>query len=188
VKLSLRQFNNGLSLVVIVLCLYVILAPLWPQVTYRVQSSPPLVEAVEKGDNKEAIPGQNTLVIPRMKLQQTIHEGGQWLLNKGVWHQTGTGAPDAGGNMVLSGHRFTYGGPAVFYHLDRVKTGDKIVVYWQKQKHEYQVRDVREVPPTASEVVAATEDPLLTIYTCTPLVTAKNRLVIQAIPLEGGQQ
>lgn len=167
------------------LCLYVILAPLWPQVAYQVQQAPPLVRAEEKGE--EIIPDENTLVIPRIKLQQKVLEGGGWLIHKGVWHQSNTGAPDTGSNMVLSGHRFTYGGPAVFYHLDKVKTGDKIIVYWQKQKYQYEVKNIKEVPPTAAEVIAPTDNHQLTIYTCTPLVTAKNRLVIQAEPIGANQ-
>lgn len=119
-----------------------------------------------------------------MKLQQPIHEGDKAALNKGVWHTPLSSAPDKGGNVVLTGHRFTYGGPAVFYHLDKVKQGDEIVLYWHKQKYRYQVEQVLVVPPSAAEVIAPTGQPRLTIYTCTPLVTAKNRLVIQAKPLE----
>lgn len=178
-KISLRQFNNLLSVVVVALCLYVILAPLWPKVKYQTQPVPPLVQAIDKGE-QEVIPDANTLVIPGMKLQQEIHEGGEWVLNKGVWHQSDTGSPSAGGNMVLSGHRFTYGGPAVFYHLDKVKVGDKIAIFWEKKKYEYEVKEVKEVAPTTTEILAHTEKDQLTIYTCTPLLTAKNRLVIVA--------
>lgn len=181
---TLRRFNNVLSLVVIALCLYVILAPFWPEVSYRVQKTPKLVQEVEKGSDPEVIPNENTLVIPKIKLQQQIFDGGEWVLNKGVWHQPNTGAPDTGGNTVLSGHRFTYGGPAVFYHMDKIEIGDKIVLFWNKKKYQYEVEAIKEVPPTAVEVIAPTEDPRLTIYTCTPLITAKNRLVIQAKLLE----
>lgn len=184
-RISLRQFNNGLSLVVVALCLYVILAPLWPQVAYQIDRKAPLVAQAEgKGDGPEKIPKENTLVIPSMNLQQELHGGGEEALNKGIWHMPGTGSPETGGNMVLSGHRFTYGGPAVLYHMDKVKEGDKIVIYWKEKKHEYRVERVFVVPPTAVEIQDQTKDPLLTIYTCTPLVTAANRLVIQARPVE----
>ncbi len=184
-RISLRQFNNGLSLVVIALCLYVILAPLWPKVAYQIQEKAPLVAQAEgKSKEPEKIPKENTLVIPSMNLQQQLHEGGEEALNKGIWHMPGSGSPETGGNMVLSGHRFTYGGPAVLYHMDKVKKGDKIVVYWKQKKHEYKVQNIIVVPPTAIEIQDQTKDPLLTIYTCTPLVTAANRLVIQAKPIE----
>ncbi len=183
--LTLRQFNNGLSLVVVLICLYIIMAPFWPKVAYQIQDVPELVTSAEKGEEPEKIPTENTLVIPSMKLQQVLYEGGEEALNKGIWHMPGSGSPETGGNMVLSGHRFTYGGPAVLYHMDKVKSGDKIIVYWQKQRYEYQVSRVFVVAPTAVEIQKPTEDPLLTIYTCTPLITAANRLVVQAKPVEG---
>lgn len=181
-KVSLRQFNNVLSIIVVLLCLYVILAPFWPKVQFQTQQTPALVEAVENG-SEEKIPDKNTLVIPRMKLQQEIYEGGEWVLNKGVWHTPNTGSPDSGSNMVLSGHRFTYGGPAVFYHMDKVRKGDKIVIYWQKQKHEYEVKEIKVVPPTAVDILEQSKEAKLTIYTCTPLWSAANRLVVVAEPM-----
>ncbi len=184
---KLRRFNNALSLVVIGLCLYVILAPLWPKVAYQLQDVPDLVASAEKGEEPEKIPTENTLVIPGMNLQQVLHEGGEEALNKGIWHMPGSGSPKTGGNMVLSGHRFTYGGPAVLYHMDRVKKGDKIIVYWEQKKYEYEVKNILVVPPTQVEIQDQTKDPLLTIYTCTPLVTAANRLVIQAEPMGESQ-
>jgi sortase A len=178
---TLRQTNNGLSLIVIGLSLYVLLAPLWPQAQLRVQSDPPLA-AAEKQHKSVVPPRQNTLVIPRIKFQQAIYESpsGYPALNKGVWRRPGV-RPGQGKNTVLIGHRFTYGGPAVFYHLDKVRVGDKVVVYWKQQAYRYEVRGILEVPPSATWI----EKPdlgneLLTIFTCTPLLTAKNRLVIQA--------
>lgn len=175
------------------LCVYIIAAPLLPNLTFWwnksiVKNSPPLVAAAENPEQTEAIPAENTLVIPRLNLQQPIHSGNRWEgLKKGVWQNTHASSPGDGFNTVLMGHRFTYGGPAVFYHLDKVQTGDKIIVYWQQQKYEYVVDEIIEVPPTAVEVEQKDVGrEQLTIYTCTPLVTAKNRLVIKAIPEGGG--
>jgi sortase A len=182
---SLRQVNHGFSLVVMALALYLLLAPLWPQASLKLQKDPPLVTAEKQG--REVIPKQNTLVIPRLKLQQQIYESptGYPALNKGVWRHPG-GRPGQGKNTVLIGHRFTYGGPAVFYHLDKVKPGDKLVLYWKQKKYTYQVEKSFVVPPSATEIQKVEVGrERLTIYTCTPLITAKNRLVIQAKPLEG---
>jgi sortase A len=182
-KLSLRHVNNVLGIIIVALCLYIVLAPFWPKAALLIQKEPPLVAEQKSGSSTETVPEENTLVIPKLKLQQTIHEGGEWVLNKGVWHTPETGTPLAG-NMVLSGHRFTYGGPAVFYHLDKLQEGDQIVVYWQKQKFTYQVTDTLVVRPTENTVLAPSVSPKLTIYTCTPLWSAKDRLVIQAELLE----
>lgn len=195
-RISLRHFNDALTLIVVALCLYVILAPLLPNLSFWwnrsvTHATPPLVAALEDPKNPEPIPDKNMLVVPGLKLEQEIHESrDQSALKKGIWRYPQASAPDEGMNTVLVGHRFTYGGPAVFYHLDKVKVGDQIVVYWQKQKYEYRVEKITEVPPTAVEIQRKdTGKDMLTIYTCTPLVTAKNRLVIQATlvqPLEEG--
>lgn len=180
--LTLRRFNNGLSIVVIGLCLYLILAPLWPQAALRLQDAPPLVKAEEAGQ-PEPIPDKNTLVIPRIKMQQLVHESqtGYPALNLGVWRRPQAGAPGTGKNTVLVGHRFTYGGRAVFYHLDKIKKDDKLILYWNKHKYVYQVDNILVVPPTAGEIEDAdVGEERLTIYTCTPLWSAKDRLVIQA--------
>jgi sortase A len=188
-KITLRRFNNGLSVLVMALCLYVIVAPLLPQATYTLAPKPPLVAAEEKGE-KPTIPDNNTLVIPRIKLEQQIHENAvaDWGLAKGVWRDPTTSSPDLSSNTVFSGHRFTYAGKSVFYHLDKVKSGDKIIVYWNKVRYEYTVKTIKEVPPTETEILKPTEKAALTLYTCTPLVTAENRLVIIAELNQGESQ
>lgn len=160
---------------VIALCLYIILAPFWPRVSYELQKEPPLAQA------DTPPPEENTLVIPRIKLQQSVHEGeDSSTLQEGVWRRPLASSPPNGGNTVFTGHRFTYGGPAVFYHLDQVRVEDEVVVFWNKKKYEYIVKRIIEVPPSAIEIEDQTDDSMLTIYTCTPLITATHRLVIQA--------
>jgi sortase A len=81
----------------------------------------------------------------------------------------------------LVGHRFTYAGAAVFYNLDKVKSGDQIIVYWHGKAYEYKVFNISQVSPNKASVEAPTNESILTLYTCTPLLTAKDRLVIQAV-------
>lgn len=124
-------------------------------------------------------PSDNRLVIPKIALDEHIYTGDSaYLVNKGVWARPNTSTPPKGGNTVLVGHRFTYDGPATFYSLDKVAKGDNIVVYWEGKEYDYQVETISVVPPTAIEVEAPTKDAQLTLYTCTPLWSAKNRLVI----------
>lgn len=191
--MTLRRFNNMLSMVVVMLCLYVLLAPMFPQAAFWwrksvVKKSPPLVTAAE-GKGPEVMPAENTLVIPRLQMQQTIHENknAQWGLAKGVWRDPKSKTPGSRDNTVLTGHRFTYAGAAVFYHLDKLQTNDELILYWGKKKYIYRVQTIKVVPPTENSVVAATQDETLTIYTCTPLITAKDRLVVIAKPVEEAQ-
>jgi sortase A len=124
------------------------------------------------------------LIIPALNMREDIHEGDIRALRLGVWRLPHTSTPDAGGNTVLVGHRFTYRGEAVFYHLDKVHEGDPLTLHWHGKIYTYKVAAIKTVPPTEVSIEANTDQPLLTIYTCTPLWTAKNRLVIQARPVE----
>lgn len=189
----LKRINFWLSMVVVVLALYVIAYPFWPALTYtwndKTNHRPPLVVANESrpaSDRsitvpEESIPVDNVLVIPRINLQEVIYDGlGVGVLEKGLWHRPASSNPGEGGNTVIAGHRFTYRGAAVFYHLDKVEVGDKVIVYWGGKKYQYEVVRSYVVTPSDPTVEAATDTPRLTLYTCTPLWTSKNRLVIQA--------
>lgn len=189
-SLTLRQVNHTLSGIVVLLALYIIAAPLLPQFTWWLGHDSPVkgLAPAKTVDIQPAPAGQtqgDSLIIPRLSFQETIHQGGIGALNKGVWHIPYTSTPDKGGNTVLVGHRFTYAGPAIFYHLDKIKKNDRIGVWWQQKLYEYEVFNIMVVAPEAVSVEANTPEARLTLYTCTPLWSAKDRLVIQAKLLEG---
>lgn len=184
---GLRRFNNFLTILVIILGLYMILMPLWPQLAFwikeRTGQTGGNIAYTETPDpnNKDSkpIPKENKLVIPQMGLDATINDGRYaGTLQKGLWRRPLTSAPDKGGNTVIVGHRFTYRGPAIFYHLDKLKVNDEFAVLWNGKRYDYRVREVKVVEPTAIEIENNTEDPILTLYTCTPMWTAKQRLVV----------
>jgi LPXTG-site transpeptidase (sortase) family protein len=184
---KLRTVNNWLTVVVVALAIYVIGMPFIPALNWWARHEAPLIShpasVATPGAGSPAIPKDNTLVIPNLGLQEIIHEGsGVHTLHFGVWHLPDTSSPDKGGNMVMAGHRYTYSGSGVFYHLDLVKTGDPIVLYWQHKRYNYTVIKTEVVPPTEVSVQAPSKDAHLTIYTCTPMWTFKNRLVILAQP------
>lgn len=155
--------------------------PLLPNATYYVSGI--------TGNNKlssttvETEPQDNRLMIEKIGVNVPINEGNDLsALNNGSWRRPNTSTPSDGGNTVIVGHRFTYTGNDIFYHLDKVSLGDNIRVWWQGKSFDYTVRTVEEVEPTAIEIEAPTENEQLTLYTCTPLWSAKNRLVIVATP------
>lgn len=195
-KSKLRTFNNYLSGVVVVLGLYIIISPLAPNLTfwfrkkadsskgYRYKSNLTKNDAPEDVkhdlDNLPAPPNKR-LMIPSMQLDEQVYEGASAaVLSKGVWRRPRTSSPDKGGNTVLVAHRFDYSGPAVFYHLDVMKTGDKFAVFWDGREYDYQVSEVKIVEPTEISIENNTPEPTLTLYTCTPMWTAKQRLVVVA--------
>lgn len=185
---NLRNLNILLGVIIVMLATYIIIWPFLPNFSWWIKHSAPVISkpVITKVSAEDEIPKDNTLVIPKLAMREIVHEGQDIsALRKGVWRIPSSSTPDNGGNTILAGHRFTYDGQAVFYNLDKVSAGDNITVYWQGKRYDYKVKMINEVPPTDENLIAPTNDPTLTIYTCTPLWSAKNRLVITAELTEG---
>lgn len=178
----LRLINRCLLAIIIACNGYVLLSPLMPAVSYQVKThtSKPLNPA--KPDELAKLDrSKNQLVIPRLRLQEPILDGASvYTVNQGIWRRPNTSTPDRGSNTVLVGHRFTYSGAAVFYNLDKVVVDDPIISVWEGKIYVYKVRAVEVLPPEATYVEAASNDERLTLYTCTPMWSAKQRLVVTA--------
>ena len=108
-------------------------------------------------------------------------------LKQGPGHYPGTALPGALGNVVLSGHRTTYGQP--FNRLDELSPGDAVVLETRDTWFTYRVTGTTIVSPTAIEVTypvpgRAGQPPtqhLLTMTTCNPKYSARQRLVVRAV-------
>lgn len=102
-------------------------------------------------------------------------------LKKGPGHYPMTPQPGHLGNVAIAGHRTTYGEP--FRQLDELEEGDDIVVTDVRgRKFVYQVTQAFIVEPEDSWVVATTDPTraLLTLTTCHPEFSAKQRLIVTA--------
>ena len=107
-------------------------------------------------------------------------------LKKGPGHIPGTALPGEIGNVVLSGHRTTYGAP--FNRFDELQPGDAVVLETRDMWFTYEVTGSDIVAPTAVEVTLPVPgDPtatptkrLLTMTTCNPKYSARQRLIISA--------
>lgn len=123
--------------------------------------------------------GVALIKIPKIGLDAVVVEGvGVEDLKKGPGHYPGTAMPGQIGNMVISGHRTTYGAP--FNRLDELKLGDEILVYDASGPNKYLVSESKIVLPTAVEVLDQTSDARLTLTTCNPKFSARQRLIIVA--------
>lgn len=186
-NITLRRFNNLLSLAVIGLALYVIVWPIWPQIAWWLKNDAPLVSSAPPNvlSEDEAIPDENTLVIPKINLRDTILEGESTAtVDNGLWRRPRSIVPPAEGNMVIVGHRFSFRGQNHFYHLDKLALDDPMRVYWDGEAYDYRVAEIKVVPATEVSVEQPFDRRMLTLYTCTPLWSAKDRLVIVALPSE----
>ncbi|MFP5219193.1 MAG: class E sortase [Actinomycetes bacterium] len=107
-------------------------------------------------------------------------------LKKGPGRLVESDRPGELGNLVISGHRTTYGAP--FAHLDRLVPGDAVVVETRDTWYTYRVTGTEIVTPQAVEVtlpvpnrpgVEPTES-VLTLTTCHPRYSARQRMVVFA--------
>lgn len=192
-RLSLRHFNNFLTAIVIALSTYMILFPFLPYLelwrnsisdeTGGVRYQGILAAESGQADNQNLSepPQDNRLVLPSISLNEEVIVGDNPnLVHLGAWHRPNTSTPDKGGNTVIVGHRFSYSSPATFYHLDKIKSGDKFAIWWEGKEYVYKVFETKIVPATAIEIERNTDKPIATLYTCTPIWTATNRLVVRA--------
>lgn len=133
-------------------------------------------------DRKVAIGDSLTrIVIPDIKIDVVVVEGTTAsALRAGAGHYPQTPLPCEVGNVSIAGHRTTYGRP--FHNVDLLKPGAEITLVTPIGKCTYEVtRDPFVVSPTQTDVVANTPDEAtLTLTTCHPKGSARQRLIIKA--------
>jgi len=117
--------------------------------------------------------------IPRIALDTMVVKGTATAdLRRGPgWIKT-TDLPGATGNVGISGHRTTYGHP--FGRINELSAGDTIDLYSPYRRYRYEVVRSFPVTPDRVEVVAHTEEPMLTLTACHPPYSARQRLIVQA--------
>jgi sortase A len=104
-------------------------------------------------------------------------------LKNGPGHMRSTPIPGQPGNAVLSGHRTTYGRP--FFDLDQLTAGDDIIVETAIGTHTYRVTELLIVAPTDVWVTEPRPGGWLTLTTCNPKFSARERLIVFAVMVDG---
>lgn len=162
------------------------------------EDPPEVVEVIPEGGSPDDVPidfhteeapepeaGFAFMSIPSLDLEVVVvFEGVDGpTLEKGPGHMPGTPLPGQPGNSVISGHRTTYGRP--FHDLDRLEPGDVIEVETAIGKHVYEVRELFVVAPTDVWVTDEKEGGWLTLTTCNPKYSARERLIVSAELVSG---
>lgn len=132
-------------------------------------------------DTDLAITSLGIIKIPKIQLSQNIVEGSDSELYHAVGHVTGTALPGGSGNCVLAGHR-NYIPMRPFRYLDLVEEGDTITLSTPHDQFTYEVFRIFEAEPGDVWILQPQEEEeaLLTLITCTPVLTMENRLIVQA--------
>jgi sortase A len=135
---------------------------------------------------KHVFPGEaiGEIRIPRISLDMLFVQGSDRAsLNKGPGHYAHTPFPGQGGNVAIAGHRTTYLHP--FWALDEVRKGDRVTLLTSNGVFVYKVLWVKIVEPTDTSVIAPTTKPSLTLTTCNPRFSARERLIVRAEQISG---
>jgi sortase A len=134
------------------------------------------------------------IVIPDLGVETLVVEGtSPAALRAGAGHYPNTPLPGQSGNVAIAGHRTTYGKP--FNRLDELPVGSSIWLVTPVGDHRYVVTaepasDRCErvgseagacvTDPKDWQVIAPTSEASLTLTTCHPKGSARERLIIRA--------
>lgn len=105
----------------------------------------------------------------------------------GIGHYSGTAMPGEKGNFALAGHRTTYGKP--FNRIAELEVGDSLVVQTSDAWYVYKVYETLVVKPSDVWVVSPAGDmsggeasrPIMTLTSCHPMFSARERYVVHAV-------
>jgi sortase A len=115
--------------------------------------------------------------IPAIEVDAPVVQGDGWeQLKKGVAQHIGTPNPGSQGNVVLSAHNDVFG--RIFMNLDKLKEGDSIIIYTNLRAYTYLVRQTQIVEPTQVDVMAPTQEPVITLISCYPYMIDNQRIVV----------
>ena len=182
-----RRTLSGASLVMVVVAVVMLGWPFFTNVYQaRVQQrldrqlvSPELEQAYKEG-NVGTGDALTRIKIPAIGIDVVVVEGTTMsALRAGAGHYPQTPLPCEPGNVAIAGHRTTYGKP--FHNLDMLKPGDTITLETPIGSCTYKmVAPPFVVAPSDTHVVDNTPVPTLTLTTCHPKGSARQRLVVQA--------
>ena len=118
---------------------------------------------------------ENRLYIPKIDINLPYASGGAETMEHGAWwRKPENGNPKDGGNFVLSAHRFIMGltprqtlRKSPFYNIDKLTVSDEMVVDYNGARYIYVISEKRSVKPEAIEIEQRTDQPQLTLYSCT---------------------
>ena len=129
-------------------------------------------QLITKTENKIT---ENRLYIPKIDINLPYSTGGAETMERGAWwRKPENGNPKDGGNFVLSAHRFIMGltpqqtlRKSPFYNIDKLTVGDEIIIDYNGVRYNYVISEKQSVKPDAVEIEQHTDQPQLTLYSCT---------------------
>jgi sortase A len=141
----------------------------------------PLVQSMAAIPVPTSSPEQAVRIqIPAIAVDAPVIQGDGWeQLKKGVGQHAGTPNPGQNGNLVLSAHNDVFG--EIFRDLDKLKTGDTIILFTNLRTYTYIINQNRIVSPSQVEVMSSTSDSVVTLISCYPYMVDNRRIVVSAV-------
>jgi LPXTG-site transpeptidase (sortase) family protein len=161
----------------------------------KAPEAPPIISElpVPGDEEKQKYEKEDSIVIgkigidaPLVFVAGTTQKELSQALDRGVIIYPGSALPGAPGNLFLTGHssvlpwnKTEYG--QVFAQLDRLEAGDKVLVYFQQEKYEYEIVKKAVLPADSVVLKHQQNAQTLTLMTCWPIGTALKRLVVEGV-------
>jgi LPXTG-site transpeptidase (sortase) family protein len=132
------------------------------------------------------------IIIPAMQLDTEVkyvpYDGFTWMitgLRQEIAWMGNTSWPGLGGNTGLAGHVTVAGmGDGPFRYLDKLPSGELVLLYTEKNIYTYQVRESKVINDGDMSVTLPTDNPQVSLITCVDWDeeshTYLNRLVVTA--------
>ncbi len=124
----------------------------------------------------------NRVIIAKIGVNSPIIDSANsdYGLSRGAWRLPECSTPDKGGNTVITGHRFKYLPPSnlTFYLFHKLEIGDIVLIIWQKKNYYYKIKEIKIIEAHDFSILEPTEKLTLTMFTCDPIYSQKNRLVV----------
>lgn len=119
------------------------------------------------------------LKIDKIDLKVAVTEGAELEdIKSTVGHFENTAMPGEVGNCSIAGHRsYTYS--EHFNRLDEVEIDDTVEIETLKGTFTYKINDIFIVDPEDVYVLDPTDTATITLITCTPKNTGKQRLILK---------
>ena len=149
-----------ISIILIGIGSFILYEVLSPEIEYKI-NPPNEAEIIETIESEEDL-SINRLIIPSIGVDMKIGQGKEFL-DYGGWIQRvdSDNLPN-----LIAVHRFGWSTLSpdqkmkqTLYHVNKLNEGDKVLVIWNGEKFEYQIKEITDGTNNPS-------DEYLTIYTC----------------------
>ncbi len=139
----------------------------------------PVAAPMPNPSTQVALVDVGRIQIPRTGVDEIVREGiEQMVIDAGPAHWPGTASFGGWGNTVLAGHRSTKTAP--FLRNGELVAGDLIVLSDVTGVYSYRVTKLEVVSDTALWITDQHPGRTLTIFTCHPIGSSRQRLIVSA--------